>query len=176
MTVGTPWKKSTPSKIWGHLKPSLFENLIGGSTTSPTISSIVDEIFIELKIYHAFMPSKDFLFSFFPFPSLFSPMIFQNLKNYCILYIYIYIYIYIWCVIDMVKCQWTAVVLLSESTKEQSAQTTDGIDLWALHACPYFLEQTLYRPCTLFSPMIFQNLKNYCTLYIYIYVYIYIDR
>ena len=90
MTVGTPWKKSTPSKIWGHLKPSLFENLIGGSTTSPTISSIVDEIFIELKIYHAFMPSKDFLFSFFPFPSLFSPMIFQNLKNYCILYIYIY--------------------------------------------------------------------------------------
>ena len=107
-------------------------------------------------------PLKIFYFLFFP--SLFSPMIFQNLKNYCILYIYI------WCVIVMLKCQWTAVVLLSESTKEQSAQTTDGLDLWALHACPYFLEKTLYRPCTLFSPMIFQNLKNYCTLYIYIYI------
>ena len=43
------------------------------------------------------------------------------------------IYIYIWCVIDMVKCQWTTVVLLSESAKEQSAQTTDRLDLCALH-------------------------------------------
>ena len=41
--------------------------------------------------------------------------------------------IYIWCVIDMVKCQWTTVVLLSESAKEQSAQTTDRLDLCALH-------------------------------------------
>lgn len=33
----------------------------------------------------------------------------------------------------MVKCQWTTVVLLSESAKEQSAQTTDRLDLCALH-------------------------------------------
>ena len=86
-----PWKKSSPSKIWGHLKPSLFENLVGGSTPSPTISSIVDEIFIELKIYHALVPSKDFLFSFFS-PLCFHQWFFKILKT-----IAYYIYIYMVC-------------------------------------------------------------------------------